>query len=85
MAEKGLHLFLKQLVKECGKIDTDALRAQYDFEPHTFVFQPTDLSTIMIKAAVDQTQYGWIPNLKEVKYIKDQALVAWGRESAHVR
>ena len=75
MAEKGLQVFLKHLVVELEGIDSEALRKVYDFEPHTFVFEPTDLSDIMIKAAADQTQYGWTPSDVEIKYMKDQALI----------
>lgn len=75
MAEKGLQVFLDHLVVELEGMNSEALREEYDFEPHTFVFEPTDLSDIMIKAAADQTQYGWTPSDVEIKYMKDQALI----------
>ena len=75
MAEKGLQVFLNQLVKELDGLDSEVLRSEYDFEPHTFIFEPTDLSDIMIKAAAAQTQYGWTPSSGEIKYMKDQAKV----------
>lgn len=75
MAEKGLKVFLDQLVVELDDFDSEVLRSEYDLEPHTFIFEPNDLSDIMIKAAAGQTTYGWTPSSGEIEYMKKQAEV----------
>ena len=88
MAQKGLQQFLEKLINEIERLpNSEGLRKEYDLEPHTFLFEPKDLSDVMIAAAMDpaQTALGWTPSSADKKYMVDQALIYGGRLVAEVK
>ena len=88
MAQAGLEKFLGKLIDEIERLpNSEGLRKEYDLEPHTFLFEPKDLSDVMVQAAMDsnQTDLGWTPSSTDKEYMVKQALVYGAKLVAEVK